>query len=93
MSDHYATPMPSAENECELCVPAAAAPWAQRHLRLLGLLVALPAAAMLVLAVCMHPDARGYDTHTQLGLPPCGFMTRAMIVPRNRAASAPSTTR
>lgn len=29
---------------------------------------------VLVLAAAVEPDARGYGTHTQLGLPPCGFL-------------------
>ena len=29
---------------------------------------------VLVVAAAIEPDARGYGTHTQLGLPPCGFM-------------------
>lgn len=72
--------MPSAQNTHECCAApnaagaAGATPWSQRHLRLVGLLVALPAAAVLAMAVAMHPDARGFDTHTQLGLPPCGFL-------------------
>jgi hypothetical protein len=28
---------------------------------------------VLAVAVAIEPDARGYGTHTQLGLPPCGF--------------------
>jgi len=27
----------------------------------------------LVIAQWLHPDPRGYGTHEQLGLPPCGF--------------------
>jgi len=30
--------------------------------------------AVLVVAASLEPDARGYGTHAQLGLPPCGFM-------------------
>ncbi len=29
---------------------------------------------VLAAAAAIEPDARGYGTHTQLGLPPCGFM-------------------
>lgn len=29
---------------------------------------------VLVAAAVIEPDARGYGTHTQLGLPPCGFL-------------------
>jgi hypothetical protein len=28
----------------------------------------------LAVAAAIEPDARGYGTHTQLGLPPCGFL-------------------
>lgn len=28
---------------------------------------------MLAIAALLEPDARGYGTHAQLGLPPCGF--------------------
>lgn len=31
-------------------------------------------ALVLGLAAAIEPDARGYGTHTQLGLPPCGFL-------------------
>jgi Protein of unknown function (DUF2752) len=37
-----------------------------------GLLVS--ACAILAIAVWLKPDARGYGTHTQLGLPPCLFL-------------------
>jgi hypothetical protein len=30
--------------------------------------------AVLAVAASLEPDARGYGTHAQLGLPPCGFM-------------------
>lgn len=30
--------------------------------------------AVLVAAAWIEPDPRGYGTHTQLGLPPCGFL-------------------
>jgi len=29
---------------------------------------------VLATAAAIEPDARGYGTHTQLGLPPCGFL-------------------
>lgn len=41
--------------------------------RVLAALVALPALSVLALAAYMTPSAEGYGTHTQLGLPPCGF--------------------
>ncbi len=30
---------------------------------------------LLAVAAAIEPDARGYGTHTQLGLPPCGFLS------------------
>jgi hypothetical protein len=36
--------------------------------------LALGCAAVLVVAAMLEPDARGYGTHAQLGLPPCGFL-------------------
>lgn len=36
--------------------------------------LALGCAALLVIAGMLEPDARGYGTHAQLGLPPCGFL-------------------
>ncbi len=35
--------------------------------------LALGAGVVLVAAAMVEPDVRGYGTHTQLGLPPCGF--------------------
>jgi hypothetical protein len=29
---------------------------------------------VLVLARSLHPDSRGFGTHEQLGLPPCGWL-------------------
>ena len=37
--------------------------------------LAVGGVAVLVAASLLEPDARGYGTHTQLGLPPCGFLT------------------
>ncbi|MGD8318572.1 MAG: DUF2752 domain-containing protein [Myxococcales bacterium] len=42
--------------------------------RLLWLALAGGSAFVLAVAACLEPDARGYGTHTQLGLPPCGFL-------------------
>lgn len=36
--------------------------------------LALGGAAVLLVAAMLEPDARGYGTHAQLGLPPCGFL-------------------
>ena len=44
------------------------------RVRWVGLAVAVPCVAVLVMAVWLRPDSRGYDTHTQLGLSACGFM-------------------
>ncbi len=35
--------------------------------------IAASAALVLLLAAWLEPDSRGHGTHTQLGLPPCGF--------------------
>ena len=43
--------------------------------RLLWWALAAGCASVLVIAASVEPDARGYGTHTQLGLPPCGFLT------------------
>jgi len=48
--------------------------WCCRHPRTLGAIVGLPAWAVLATALWLHPDSRGYDTHTQLGLSPCGYI-------------------
>ncbi|MEM6332547.1 MAG: DUF2752 domain-containing protein [Planctomycetota bacterium] len=53
---------------------AAASMVAPRQLRrIVATLIALPALAVLTIAAFVTPDAAGYGTHTQLGLPPCGF--------------------
>ena len=36
--------------------------------------MALACTAVLVVAAALEPDLRGYGTHAQLGLPPCGFL-------------------
>jgi hypothetical protein len=36
--------------------------------------LALGAALLLLTAAWLEPDSRGHGTHTQLGLPPCGFL-------------------
>lgn len=38
-----------------------------------AVLFALPTAVMIT-AACLTPDPHGHGTHTQLGLPPCGFL-------------------
>jgi hypothetical protein len=42
-----------------------------------ALWLGLASAAVCVLVVARHlvPDARGFGTHVQLGLPPCGFLS------------------
>ncbi|MDH3199688.1 MAG: DUF2752 domain-containing protein [Myxococcales bacterium] len=42
--------------------------------RLLWASLAAGGFAVLVTAAWIEPDPRGYGTHTQLGLPPCGFL-------------------
>jgi hypothetical protein len=42
-----------------------------RFLSVLGLIAST---AVLVYAFRLNPDPRGYGTHEQLGLPPCGFL-------------------
>ncbi len=44
-------------------------------LRLIGLSVAVPCWAALVLAYWLEPRAGGYGTHEQLGLPACSFLS------------------
>jgi len=51
-------------------VPSVARPWLTRLLWTLG---GLGAWAVLGLALWLRPDARGFGTHQQLGLPPCMF--------------------
>jgi hypothetical protein len=43
--------------------------------RFLLVVAAALLAGLLVLAKTLDPDARGYGTHTQLGLRPCAFLT------------------
>ncbi len=43
--------------------------------RALWLVVAsVPAAVLGIARFVVHPDPSGHGTHTQLGLPPCGFL-------------------
>lgn len=42
--------------------------------RVFAALVALLAAAPLLVAVFLTPNPAGHGTHTQLGLPPCGWV-------------------
>ncbi|MEO0965444.1 MAG: DUF2752 domain-containing protein [Planctomycetota bacterium] len=41
--------------------------------RLVAAGVAVAAAVVLALAAWMQPSSAGHGTHTQIGLPPCGF--------------------
>ncbi len=36
--------------------------------------LAVACSAALIVAAFVEPDVRGFGTHTQLGLPPCGFL-------------------
>jgi len=40
----------------------------------LGVALGIAGAALVVGALGLEPDPRGYGTHEQLGLPPCGFL-------------------
>lgn len=42
--------------------------------RLLWLSIVAGSVLVLAAASTVEPDVRGYGTHTQLGLPPCGFL-------------------
>lgn len=44
-------------------------------LRLLLVTVGLGLTGIFVIAAMLNPDARGYGTHQQLGLPPCYFQS------------------
>lgn len=48
--------------------------------RLIAGTLAAGALAVLVTAALLEPNARGVETHTQLGLPPCGLL-RATGIP------------
>ena len=51
----------------------APAPWKSRLVALaLGVLMLTP----VVIGAFLRPDGRGVETHTQLGLPPCGWMLK-----------------
>lgn len=54
--------------------PAATEPWWRRRPRVVGLLAALPAWAVLIVALLLEPDPHGMGTHERLGMPPCGFL-------------------
>jgi hypothetical protein len=43
--------------------------------RLLWWLLVGGSMLLLATAAVIEPDARGFGTHTQLGFPPCGFLT------------------
>jgi hypothetical protein len=43
--------------------------------RLIWLGIVAGAIAVLAVALSIEPDVRGLGTHTQLGLPPCGFLS------------------
>ncbi len=42
--------------------------------RFAGLVIALIAVAPLVVGMMLHPSADGHGTHTQLGMPACGWV-------------------
>jgi hypothetical protein len=62
------------QHDCaSLTGPGRRAAWRARGI---GLAVLLPCAAVLAVAGWLHPDYRGYDTHTELGLPACSFVQK-----------------
>jgi hypothetical protein len=44
--------------------------------RIAGLLIAVVCAAVLFAGAMLHPDASGFGTHRQLGVPACSFQVR-----------------
>ncbi|MBT8454334.1 MAG: DUF2752 domain-containing protein [Deltaproteobacteria bacterium] len=50
------------------------APQVRLSQRLPWLAVVVASVAVLGVAAGIDPDLRGYGSHTQLGLPPCGFL-------------------
>jgi len=54
-------------------IPLAAGPAAPWLDRLVAVLFAAAATVALIVLLPLSPDGRGYDTHTQLGLEPCGW--------------------
>lgn len=46
----------------------------RRPVRWTSALMFAGSSAALILSLVLSPDARGYGTHEQLGLPPCGFL-------------------
>jgi hypothetical protein len=46
------------------------APWSER---LLAIALAIGSLGVLAVAAWLDPSARGYGTHTQIGLPPCAW--------------------
>jgi hypothetical protein len=55
-------------------MPVADEPRARLARRLAGAGVALAAASPLVIGAMLAPDGAGHGTHTQLGLPACGWV-------------------
>lgn len=46
-----------------------------RSERILAALAALVLLALLGIGAALRPDPAGHGTHTQLGMPPCGFLS------------------
>ncbi|MEM9021793.1 MAG: DUF2752 domain-containing protein [Planctomycetota bacterium] len=64
----FATPTPTDHDDL---IQADARPTISNRLMALGFFT--PCATVLGLAAYLRPDSAGLGTHTQLGLPPCGF--------------------
>jgi len=56
--------------------PSGRADGASATLRVIGAAILVPCFAILAVGAALTPDARGYGTHEQLGLPACGFLAR-----------------
>lgn len=54
--------------------PPPAGQWTRGKLRLVALMVLVGCAGVLGVATWLKPDARGYGTHQQLRMAPCGML-------------------
>ena len=54
-------------------IPLAAGPVAAWVDRTVAVLITATAVTAFVVLIRLRPDRKGYDTHTQLGMDPCGF--------------------
>lgn len=66
--------MQASADQCPTTAARLAPPSWRARTFALGLALAM--LAPLVVGAALRPDVRGVETHTQLGLPPCGWMLR-----------------